>query len=203
MALIDQAAAPTEQPAPDVAETAAPPSENKDAAGPATSDALSPEKVDASIKLPPELQSAYKRVVIAGMKVMFDPKTHQLAMEQMKGDGPIAQRLGTAIAGLMLILFKQSNNTMPPQVLIPAGTSLLVRAADFLQKGGAEQITTKDIGGALEVMITTLLSKAGMDPEKVMNSGGAAPEQGTPPAGLVDQAAGPAPADAAAPAQQE
>lgn len=155
---------------------------------------LTPEKVSASIKMPPELQEAYERVVVAGMKVMFDPKTHQMALEQLQGEGPISQRLGRAIAGMMILLFKESNNTMPPQVIIPAGTDLLVRAADFLKKSGIEQVTDEDIGEALNVMIETLLQGAGMDPAKVLNSFDASqvPEQGAAPAkgGLVDQAAG-------------
>ncbi len=143
---------------------------------------LTPEAVDAAIKMPPELQEAYQRVVIAGMKVMFDPSTHALAMKQLQGDGPISQRLGRAVAGLLATLFKESNNTMPPQVLVPAGTSLLVRAGDFLKKSG-EQITDADIGEALAVMIETVLTGFGLDPQKVLAAGYQAPQ-----GGLVDQA---------------
>lgn len=154
-----------------------------------TGEALSPENVASKIQMPPELQNAYERVVVAGMKVMFDKSSHQSALEQLQGEGPVSERLGKAVAGLMVLLFKQSNQTMPPQVIIPAGTDLLIRAADFLKKSGSEQVTDQDVGEALSIMIETILTKFGLDPAKVLNSydGSQVPAQG---AGLVDQAAG-------------
>jgi hypothetical protein len=211
--LIDKNAAPEQEPPEgsptdlkeDVAEGAPEgmPANDAEDAQEGQDGALSPENVAGKIKMPPELQNAYERVVLAGMKVMFDKSSHESALQQLQGPGPVAERLGKAIAGLMVLLFKQSNQTMPPQVIIPAGTDLLVRAADFLKKSGKEQVTDQDIGEGLSVMIETLLTKFGLDPAKVLNSydGSNIPEQG---GGLVDQAAGAAPpiTDAENPAEE-
>lgn len=164
---------------------------------------LSPEGISDKIKMPPELQNAYERVLVAGMKLMFDPQSHEIALQQLQGEGPAGPRLGKAIAGLLTLLFKESNQTMPPQVMIPAGTELLVRAADFLKQSGTEQITDADIGEALTVMIDTLLTGFGLDPEKVLAAGydaSAVPEQ---PGGLVDKAAGNLAEKAAPPSENE
>ena len=130
-------------------------------------DDLNTETIKENIKMPPEFQEAYERVVIAGMKVMFSKESHKLMLDELQKEGPIGQKLGMGIAGLMLLLFKESNQTMPPQVIIPAGVELLMQAADFIRNTKIEKITNADIGEAMEVMISTILQKFGVDPEQM------------------------------------
>ena len=130
-------------------------------------DDLSVETIKENIKMPPELQEAYERVVIAGMKVMFSKESHKLMLDELQKEGPVGQKLGMGIAGLMLLLVKESNNTIPPEVIIPAGVNLLSRAADFIRKSEIEKITNADIGNAMEVMISTILQKFGVEPEQM------------------------------------
>jgi hypothetical protein len=127
---------------------------------------LTLENVKKNIKVPPELQEAYERVVIGGMKVMFSKESHQFMLKEMQGQGPVAQRLGQGIAGLMLLLFKESNETIPPEVIIPAGIELLMQAVDFVRETGMGEITNKDIGDAMEIMMRMILEKFGMKPEQ-------------------------------------
>ncbi len=129
-------------------------------------DELTLENVKKNIKVPPELQEAYERVVIGGMKVMFSKESHQFMLKEMQGQGPVAQRLGQGIAGLMLLLFKESNETIPPEVIIPAGIELLMQAVDFVRETGMGDITNKDIGDAMEIMMRMILEKFGMKPEQ-------------------------------------
>ena len=67
----------------------------------------------------------------------------------------------------MLMLFTQSNKTMPPQVLIPAGTELVVQAADFVKQSGLMDVTNQDIGDGIQVMISIVLKAFGADPQKL------------------------------------
>jgi hypothetical protein len=128
---------------------------------------LDTEAIKDNIKMPPELQEAYERVVIAGMKVMFSKESHKLMLDELQKEGPVGQKLGTGIAGLMLLLIKESNGTIPPEVVVPAGINLLTRAADFIRKSKIEKITNGDIGDAMEVFISTVLEKFGVDPAKM------------------------------------
>jgi hypothetical protein len=130
-------------------------------------DDLDTETIKNNIQMPPELQEAYDRVVIAGMKVMFSKESHKLMLDELQKKGPIGQKLGMGIAGLMLVLFKESNETIPPQVIIPAGVNLLSRAADFIRKSGIDSITNADVGDAMEIMISTILQKFGVSPEQM------------------------------------
>ncbi len=153
---------------------------------------ITPEKVQEGINVPPQLQDAYQRVVLAGMKVLFSKDTNSMVQEELAKPGPMGQKLGQGIAGLMLLLFQQSNKTMPPQLLIPAGSYLLAQAADYAKKTG-QPVTNMDVAQGMEVMVDTLFSKFGVDPEKVMNAAGGAQQQ---------QPAAPAAAQPAAPEQQ-
>jgi hypothetical protein len=130
-------------------------------------DDIDSETIKKNIDVPPELQEAYERVVIAGMKVMFSEKTHKLMLDELQKEGPLGQKLGMGIAGLLMLLIKQSNNTIPLEVVIPAGVNLITRAADFIRKTEIEKITNADIGDAMEVMISTVLQKFGVEPEQM------------------------------------
>lgn len=125
---------------------------------------LNPESIRKQIKMPPELQEAYDRVVLAGMKVLFSKESHQLLMDEIQGQGPVPQRLGEGVAGLMLLLFKESNQTIPPQVIVPAGTELMMQVADFLKKTGLMPVSDQDVGAAMEIMIMKILQAFGVDP---------------------------------------
>lgn len=133
----------------------------------AEGDQLSPEVIKQNMKIPPELQNAYDRVVLAGMKLMFSKESNNFVMKQVQSEGPIGPKLGESIAGLMLMMFMESNKTMPPQVIIPAGLELLAQAADFLRKSKLAQVSNKDFGDATEIMMTIIMQKFGVTPEKM------------------------------------
>ena len=132
-------------------------------------DDLSVEQVTSQIKMPPQLQEAYQRVVLAGMKLLFDKKTNRFAIKQFQAlEGSVGERLGKSIAGLLAMLFRESNQSMPPQVIVPAGVELVMQAADFIRKAKIEPINNKDIGDAMDVMVTTVLQMFKLDPGKIV-----------------------------------
>lgn len=133
-----------------------------------SADVMSPEVIKQNTKIPPELQNGYDRVVLAGMKMMFSKQSRSFITKQLTdGDGPIGEKLGKSIAGLMLMLFMESNKTLPPQLMIPAGLELLAQGADFLRKSGLAKVSNKDFGDAAEVMITTIMEKFGVTKDKL------------------------------------
>lgn len=145
---------------------------------------LTPDAVKQQMQIPDEFKQAYEKVVAAGMTVMFSKETSKAALSTIQnGQGPIAQRLGQAIAGLLGMIYKESNNSLPPQVMIPAGVELLMQAADFLRRGGLEQIDNTVIGDAMDVMVTSILKAAGLSVDKMVGfvdqktGGGQQPQQ--------------------------
>jgi hypothetical protein len=127
---------------------------------------LTPEAIKSKMQVPEELQEAYDRVVVAGMKVMFSKETHRIMLKELQKEGPLSQRLGQGIAGLMLVLFKESNESLPPQIIIPAGVELLMQAVDFLRKTDLAKPTNEEIGEGLQIMIATIMEKFGVDPSR-------------------------------------
>lgn len=128
---------------------------------------LTPDVVKQNIKMPPELQTAYEKVVIAGMKIMFDKASHRIMLKELQQPGKPGEKLGKGIAGLMMMMFKESNKTMPPAVIIPAGMQLLMEAAEFAKKSGLMPVTNQDIGEGVDVMLNLLIKAFGVDPQKI------------------------------------
>jgi hypothetical protein len=127
---------------------------------------LTLENIQSNIKIPPELQEAYERTVIAGMKVMFSKESHQFMLKEIQKPGDMGDKLGQSVAGLMLMLFKESNQSMPPQVIIPAGLELLMQAADFLKNTNMGKPTNEELGRAMQVMINMIMQGFGLKPEQ-------------------------------------
>ena len=146
---------------------------------------LTPQSVAAHMHLNPQQAQQMQRIVIAGMKVMFSPQSHQLVLKSLGGPAPMAQKLGQAIAGLMGLLMKESQNSLPGNLLVPAGMVLLAHAADFLNKSG-QPISDQDIGAAMQTFVRAVMGAVGLDPQKVVASAQArqqapvAPAQPTP-----------------------
>jgi hypothetical protein len=118
-------------------------------------------------EIPSNFQEAFSRVVKAGMRVMFSEQTHDLMIDQLSQEGDLADNVGKAIAGLMLMLYQKSNRTMPGEVIIPAGNYLLAEGADFIEKVTGEKITPDVMANAMQVMIDVLMDKFGVDPNRV------------------------------------
>jgi hypothetical protein len=129
--------------------------------------------IRSGIKLPPELEEMYQRVVIAGMKVMFSDESHHLLEKELQGPGTTEEKLGRGLAGLMLLLFKQSNKTLPPQVIIPAGIELMMNAVEYFQKTDKVKISDQDIGHAIQIMLGVLMHAFGAQPNEVFGKAAA------------------------------
>lgn len=142
---------------------------SKNMARPEAQDDINPQSVrDSNMQnMPPELQNAYERLVIAGMKIMFEKKTNKILLQQLQRDVPMANRLGEGGAALVLILWDRSNQTMPPQLIIPVGTELIVQAADFAKQTGLATITNQDLGDGVQVFLDVIFKKFNIDPQKL------------------------------------
>lgn len=152
----------------------------------AAPEALTSENVRSQMQVPPELQSAYDKVVANGMKMMFDPSTRDQTAAFMQGEGPASKKLADGVASVVMLMFRESNQTMPPQVIIPAGIELLVHAAEVANASGMP-VSNDDVAEAMADFMSTVLKAFGVDPENMQGmvtpmTGGAetAPQQEMP-----------------------
>lgn len=150
----------------------------------------SPNAIMAMLELDPTQKQQLMRIVAAGMKVMFDAQSHHLMLDTLQGPGPLCDKIGQGVAGLMGMLMQESKNSLPPQLIVPAGLVLIAHAVDFLEKGGMT-VSDEDFGKAVDYFVRTVMNAFGLDADKVaaiagnaetqLGAGGdqaAAPEQG-------------------------
>lgn len=141
--------------------------------GSGAQDVMSPRAVMKKMHVTPQQQRQLLRIVAAGMKVMFDEKTHHMMIEQMRQPRPVEQNLSQGIVILMGILWKESKGSMPPELIIPAAMVLLAEAADFMNKAG-QTVTPQQFGAANEMLVDMLLQQAGVSPDKLAAKGAGA-----------------------------
>lgn len=101
----------------------------------------------------PEMRDAYERVLTAGKKMMYAPETAEAVHGLILDDEvPMANKLGEGVANLVIMMDNQGNGTIPKDVLIPVGVSLIFEAADYMFECGLE-VTDQDLSDGLEIMV--------------------------------------------------
>ena len=97
---------------------------------------------------------ALQKVVLAGMKLMYDEKSFKLFKNGISNTKvPLPERLAMETAGLMKMLMDKAQNRIPPDVLPAAAAMLLMEMAKFIKDAGIEDFTQEDIQKALQIML--------------------------------------------------
>lgn len=145
--------------------------------------ATSPQGIMENLHLQPGQREQLERIVAAGKKVMYSEQTHNVIVERLNGPGPMPQKVGAGVAGIITaILVPEAKGALPPELLIPAGLVLVAEAADFLRQTGQE-MSDADIGNAMQVMVGEILRAAGANPDKVAAMGEQGLQKAAAPAG--------------------
>lgn len=129
---------------------------------------------------PPEMRSDIERIVVAGKRYMFDPKTHDLMIKQlqsMKG-GNEADSLAQGIAALMSLIQGQSKGPFPLEAMMPAAVILLMEAIDFLAESGRLQPSDELIAESTKELVGYLMKKLKIGPEQIAQAKQAAQQGG-------------------------
>ena len=143
---------------------------------------------------PKEKQNDIKRVVLAGMKVLFSKETHNQVFDSINQEDqiPLEDELGAGAADMMMALYGESKQTMPLEAVIPAGVILLAHACKFINDTKLAPITDETFTEAVQMFIPVIHEK--FDPDFRNKIGGkskdgqpAPPAQ--PPGGLISQGA--------------
>ena len=148
--------------------------------------------------IPPNLQEDTQKMVVAGMKIMFDAQTHQMMMKQIDQPGDMMDNVAKGVGALMSIIFRSSKGAPPIDAAVPASILLMVEALDYLDQTGKLQITPDAVAQCTKALMAYMMQKLGLTPEKIqqLQSGQGAqpampsgPQTGAP-AGLIAQAQG-------------
>ncbi len=136
---------------------------------------MEPDFVRSKMDIPPQLKAAYEKIVSAGITGMFAPqfrKATLAAMDDAKGD---PDAMGQQMAALMFSIVQRSNNTLPPQLMTPAGIELMAHAAQVARVAG-HPLDANGFAEAVAAMVEHIFKTAGVKPEEVaaLVAGGAA-----------------------------
>lgn len=116
---------------------------------------------DMESRLPPKLKEAWDRIMAAGMKFLFDKSTNPMVNDYLDGEGDIATKIGEGAAGLITFLYKESNESMPKELIIPSGMALMVEVVKYIQKSKTAEVTAADFGQAVQVYLEKVLGAFG------------------------------------------
>lgn len=126
---------------------------------------------------------AFKKVVLAGMKLMYDPKTFKLfANGIQRQDVPLPELLAQETAGLIKMLMDKSQNKIPPHIIMPAATMLLMEIAKFMKDAGIASPGKEDIQKGTMLMMELIKGVFPVGEQQ-------APAPAQPQGGLIAQGA--------------
>jgi len=125
-------------------------------------------KSAANKALPPDMQKAFDKTVLAGQKLLYSPEMTELIDKTLATDDPIEKKLAEGAVGLVGLLGKRAKPSLPPQVVIPATVELLMEGADFLTESGKiEKPTPEQIKTAVHTAVALILHKQGATPQQI------------------------------------
>jgi len=117
----------------------------------------------------PEEQEAYNKVVMAGMKILFEnEKTKNGIEKQLKsGADKPAEILAEVAATIILQLDEQSKGQIPETVIIPAATEILEQVRDLADSLNIFPIDKAVENKAAQLMNAILMEQYGTTPEQM------------------------------------
>jgi len=130
------------------------------------------QKIKAGIeaKVPEDMKRDYLAIIVAGMKIMFSPETHQIAVRALTEAAqsrslPHAVALGTVT--LMNMIYQESKGQMSIPASFPAAVVLMLYAFEFVEKMQPITITPQMIADATKVVTLGLMKLFGITQEKL------------------------------------
>ena len=133
-------------------------------------DLLAPQEqaADQGMNAPtPEDQEAYERTVLAGIKVLSDPKTNPKIMKMLKSEGEPAKILASATTAIVTQLDEQSGGTVPEIVIMPAAGEILEQVAEFANESGVMKVDKMTQDKAAQLLVMELADTYEIDPEEL------------------------------------
>lgn len=117
------------------------------------------DKIEAGLE--PETKANYDKIVVAGMHAALANGPNGLMGELAKSPDPITDAAKGAVS-LVLILRKQAKGVMPLKAMVPAATSLMLKALDFVSRSKIAEVGTPELVRATHVMTDFLFARMGI-----------------------------------------
>lgn len=135
----------------------------------------SPEDIETTLpkgasEATPEEQEAYERVVMAGMKALYDPGSHEQMMALLeKGAADPAKALASVAQTIIGTLDDQSKGTIPETVIIPAAVEILEHTGELADAASLFPVDEAVLNRAGQELLIGLGEQYGVGPEEIQD----------------------------------
>jgi len=116
----------------------------------------------------PEHQASLEQIVVAGKRVLYDPKTHEQVFKEIEdiGEDSDPRNVAIGVAGLLTLLKQDVRKKFPDDVIIPAGALLTVEVMRFLADAEMLEVTPEFTGNAVEEFLAIMMQKMDLGPQQ-------------------------------------
>lgn len=119
--------------------------------------------------LTPQNRDNYFKIVVAGMKLALDKGPNGLLAYLHSSKDPITDSAKGAV-NLCLLMRRQSRGTMPMKAMVPAATTLMLQALDFVDKTGVMKIGNNELVKATHIFTNFLFQQLHIKPEMISHA---------------------------------
>ena len=125
------------------------------------------EKIES--QLAPEARDNYLKIVIAGMKAALDDGQNSFLAGLKTSKDPVADCAKGALS-LVLILKHQAKGVMPENAMIPAASTLMIKALSFADRMGVVKVGNPELVRATHIFTNEILRGMKMTPQKLSHA---------------------------------
>lgn len=120
-------------------------------------------------QLTAETRESYLKIVVAGMKAGLANGPNSILAGLHKSKDPVADCAKGAI-GLVLILKHQAKGIMPVKAMIPAATTLMLKALAFADRTGVVKVGSDELVRGTHIFKDIFLAKFGVTPQMLQHA---------------------------------
>lgn len=114
-------------------------------------------------QLTPENRANYMKIVAAGMAAGLDGGPKSIVASLAKSKDPVRDAAIGAVS-LCIILQRRSRGTMPLKAMVPAATTLMLKALDFADHAGWVKVDADVVNRATRTLVNFIFAKSGITP---------------------------------------
>jgi hypothetical protein len=128
------------------------------------------DKVESQIT-DPKVREAYTRVVVAGLQIGLKNGPNGILASLRNSKNPIYDCAAGAV-NLVGLLSRQSRGTMPMKAMVPAATTLMLKALDFADKIGLVKVGPQELSQATKILANLILKHVGVSHQMLQHAAG-------------------------------
>lgn len=108
-------------------------------------------------------QDAVEKIVLAGMKLMYDPATRQVFEQGVTAKLPISDVLAREAVGVLKMIDERAKGNLPRHLIAPVATMLLAEIAKFMKDAGIADPSEQDLLDGVKKMLGMVMKVFGKE----------------------------------------